>query len=78
MTLLDDATMSDEYRDRIMENRRYYANKHGKRLGVENFWISAEESSFDQATVLSFHKLGNMISGIHLGVGQWCQGCGMR
>ena len=37
VTLLDDATMSDEYRDRIMENRRYYANKHGKRFGIENF-----------------------------------------
>ena len=29
MTLLDDATMSDEYRERIMENRRYYASKQG-------------------------------------------------
>ena len=29
VTLLDDATMSDEYRERIMENRRYYASKHG-------------------------------------------------
>ena len=29
ITLLDDATMSDEYRERIMENRRYYASKHG-------------------------------------------------
>lgn len=30
VTLLDDATMSDEYRERIMENRRYYAQKHGR------------------------------------------------
>ena len=29
VTLLDEATMSDEYRARIMENRKYYANKHG-------------------------------------------------
>ncbi len=29
VTLLDDATMSDEYRERIMENRRYYASKQG-------------------------------------------------
>ena len=29
VTLLDEATMSDEYRARIMENRRYYADKHG-------------------------------------------------
>ena len=32
VTLLDEATMSDEYRERIMENRRYYANKHGEFL----------------------------------------------
>ena len=29
VTLLDEATMSDEYRQRIMENRKYYADKHG-------------------------------------------------
>ena len=29
VTLLDEATMSDEYRARIMENRKYYADKHG-------------------------------------------------
>ncbi len=30
VTLMDDATMSDEYRQRIMENRNYYAKKQGK------------------------------------------------
>ena len=29
VTLLDEATMSDEYRARIMENRKYYAEKNG-------------------------------------------------
>lgn len=29
VTLLDEATMSDEYRARIMENRKYYADKNG-------------------------------------------------
>lgn len=29
VTLLDEATMSDEYRARIMENRKYYAEKQG-------------------------------------------------
>lgn len=29
VTLLDEATMSDEYRARIMENRKYYADRHG-------------------------------------------------
>ena len=29
VTLLDEATMSEEYRARIMENRKYYANKQG-------------------------------------------------
>lgn len=31
VTLLDEATMSDEYRARIMENRKYYADKNGMR-----------------------------------------------
>jgi len=30
VTLMDDATMSDEYRQRIMENRNYYAKKQGR------------------------------------------------
>ena len=29
VTLLDEVTMSDEYRARIMENRKYYADKDG-------------------------------------------------
>ena len=29
VTILDEATMSDEYRDRIKENRNYYAARHG-------------------------------------------------
>ena len=29
VTLLDEATMSEEYRARIMENRKYYADKNG-------------------------------------------------
>lgn len=29
VTLLDEATMSDEYRARIMENRKHYADKNG-------------------------------------------------
>jgi hypothetical protein len=29
VTVLDEATMSEEYRERIKENRKYYANKQG-------------------------------------------------
>lgn len=36
VTLMDDATMSDEYRQRIMENRNYYAKKQGKWKGLVN------------------------------------------
>ena len=29
VTVLDDATMSDEYREKIVENRNYYAEQQG-------------------------------------------------
>ena len=29
VTVLDEATMSQDYRDRIIENRKYYARKQG-------------------------------------------------
>jgi len=32
VTVLDEATMSEEYRARIKENRKYYANKQGRYL----------------------------------------------
>lgn len=36
VTVLDQATMSDEYRDRIKENRKYYANKQGRYLKLDD------------------------------------------
>ena len=52
VTLLDDATMSDEYRERIMENRRYYASKHGTYQG-NSFILNPIEDS-GQATLHFF------------------------
>ena len=54
MTVLDEATMSQDYRDRIIENRKYYARKQGMYDDMSSGMIDPNES--EQATRLSFLK----------------------
>ena len=76
MTLLDDATMSDEYRERIMENRRYYASKQGRNKSIQS--LSDANEGFGQATARSFHKSVNMTLAIPQEAGLWYQVYGTR
>ena len=41
VTVLDDALMSQDYIDKVVENRKYYAQKHGK---YERTGVNASES----------------------------------
>ena len=64
--------MSDEYRERIMENRKYYADKHGMRRCAERRTMGAA-SNLRQDTAHSSLKSVNMTLAIHQEAGQWFQ-----
>ena len=54
VTVLDEATMSQDYRDRIIENRKYYARKQGTCNDRNPGMLGSNES--EQATRLSSLK----------------------
>ncbi len=54
VTVLDEATMSQDYRDRIIENRKYYARKQGMYNDRYPGMLGSDESQ--QATQLSSLK----------------------
>ena len=47
VTVLDEATMSQDYRDRIIENRKYYARKQGM-CNDGNLWNAFVLTSLDR------------------------------
>ena len=51
VTVLDEATMSQDYRDRIVENRKYYARKQGMYHDKNPVMLGSNDS--EQATRLS-------------------------
>ena len=77
VTLLDEATMSDEYRARIMENRRYYADKHGVLYTALHPRLLATDNRCLQDILPSSQMFQTMIMAIPLGAGLWCLLCGM-
>lgn len=38
VTVLDDATMSEQYRERVVENREYYAEMQGRQSPSTSFY----------------------------------------
>lgn len=42
VTVLDDATMSEQYRERVVENREYYAQMQGKQSYPQSYIVLRE------------------------------------
>ena len=77
VTLLDEATMSDEYRARIMENRKYYAEKNGT---LYTHWCSRRPLSdhgYQQDMLHSSLTFQTTITAAPLGAGPSCPLYGM-
>ena len=77
VTLLDEATMSDEYRARIMENRKYYAEKNGMLDTAIRLRLSWSDNGHLQDMPPSSQMFQTTIMAIHLGAGLWCLLYGM-
>lgn len=77
VTLLDEATMSDEYRARIMENRRYYADKHGMVYTAFGPRLPRTDNWPLQDMLPSSQMFQTMTMAIPPGAGLWCLLCGM-
>lgn len=77
VTLLDEATMSDEYRARIMENRKYYADKNGMLYPLSSSRLPLSDNRRVQATLPSSQTFPTTIMAIPLGAGLWCPLYGM-
>lgn len=71
VTLLDEATMSDEYRARIMENRKYYADKHGMLcIGYGSKQLLSDDRCL-QVTLPSSQMFQTTTMAIPPGAGLW-------
>ena len=72
MTVVDEATMSEEYRARIKENRMYYASKQGayRQAVLDALKVDCR---FKQVMLPSFQTSASMILVILQGVGLWCR-----
>lgn len=77
VTLLDEATMSDEYRARIMENRKYYADKNGMLHIVPRSRLALSDIQLLEVTLPFSRMFQTMTMAIPLGAGLWCLPCGM-
>lgn len=77
VTLLDEATMSDEYRARIMENRKYYAEKNGMFNTILRLILPLSDNRHLQVTPRSSQMFQTTSMGILLGAGPWCLLYGM-
>ena len=77
VTLLDEATMSDEYRARIMENRKYYAEKNGMLDTAIRLRLSWSDNGHLQDMPPSSQMFQTTIMAIHHGAGLWCLPYGM-
>lgn len=76
VTLLDEATMSDEYRARIMENRKYYADKNGMRTVFHSILPCSDNRRLQDIPPSSL-MLQTTIMAVPLGAGLWCPLYGM-
>lgn len=68
--------MSDEYRARIMENRKYYADKNGILNTVQRSRLPLSDGQHLQVTLRSFQMFQTTILAIPPGAGLWCLPCG--
>ena len=74
VTVLDEATMSNEYKERIKENRSYYAKKQGMCF-ESRMTTKVSDKRREQATPLSSQKSPTTILAPLQGAGQWYQRC---
>lgn len=71
VTLLDEATMSDEYRARIMENRKHYADKNGMRTAFHSMLPRSDNRHLQDIPPSSL-MLQTTIMAVPPGAGLWC------